>query len=252
MAIKSMQVLYLGSSYWDKGKFTYRVDDGKMVENSFLSYLIRSDEGNILVDTGWHPDDMAQRISTGFKSNVVTEDYLPNRLKEVGLSMEDINMVVMTHLHLDHAGWLTDLKHAEVVVQKDEYKLAMDPPPFARISYPIERYNSPEIKWRLVTGDNILMPGLTLLFTPGHTPGCQSIMVDLPESGTILLSGDVGFLQENFEKEIIPGIFFDPWQALFSIKRLKILSQLKGAPIFTTHDIEFWRQRMIKPPEAYT
>lgn len=252
MAVKSLQVLYLGSEYLDKRHLVYGMVEEEWIDTVFLSFIIRTDDGNVLVDTGCHPADAEERNAMGAKMKLQPGDHLPQRLKEAGLSMEDINMVVMTHLDFDHVGWLSYLKHAEVVLQKEEHEFAFDPPPYARhrFRHP-ERFNSPDIKWRLVDGDCILMPGLTLLFTPGHTPGHQSVMLDLPESGTILLVGDAGHFQENFEKELIPSFCGDPRQALYSIRRLKVWSQVRNAPIFPTHDMNFWRQEMKKPPDAY-
>ena len=253
MAVKSMQVLYVGSDHVDKRRIIYGISEETMVDTVFLCFLIRTDDGNILVDAGVHPADVEALNAMGFNAKVRTEDHLPQRLKEVGLSMEDINMVLITHLHFDHCGWAADLPNAELVIQKEEYHFAFNPPPYAAAGFYLERFKSPEIKWRIVEGDQVLMPGITLLFTPGHTPGSQSVMVDLPKFGPVLLVGDAGILQENFEKELLPTPFScEPMQAWYSIRRLKVWSQIRKAPIFTTHDIDFWRQEMIKPPEAYT
>ena len=247
-----MQVLYLGSDYLDESRITVGVPRGTMVETVFLGFLIRADEGNILVDTGFHPDDAAEENAAGLQVNVQPEDLLPERLKEVGLSMDDINMLVVTHLDLDHIGWLSHLRNAEVVAQKEEYRFSLDPPPYARLrrSHP-QRYNSPDIKWKLIDGDELLLPGLAVMLTPGHTPGSQSLLVNLPKSGPILLVGDVGHFQKDFEQEIVPT-GTDPKQALYSIKRLKTLSQILKAPILATHDKDYWEKEMIKAPEAYT
>ena len=249
MAIKSMQVLFLGSqSGMNKGFMTFGVDMGKKVESPFLSFLVKADEGNILVDTGLNPGDVEMMSRMG-PITLTEEHYLPARLKECGLTMADITMVIQTHLHGDHVGWLRYLTNAEVLVQREEYNFASNPPPYTR--YIVNRFNSPGIKWKFVDGDHIIMPGLTLLFTPGHTAGCQSVMVDLPRTGPVLLVGDAGFLQENFEKELIPTSFWDQKEALLSLKRLKVWSQIRGAPIFCSHDIEYWRRKMVKSPDAY-
>lgn len=253
MAVKSLQVLYGGSDHIDKRRIIHGLAKEAMVDTAFLNFLIRTDEGNILVDAGLHPADVEMMNAGGFKANVRPEDHLPQRLREVGLSMEDINMVLITHLHIDHGGWLAHLPNAEVILQKEEYQFTFDPPPYARGSSGyVERLKSQKIKWRMVDGDHVLMPGITILFTPGHTPGSQSVMVDLPKFGAILLVGDAGPLQENFAEELIPSFFGDPMQAWYSIRRLKVWSQIRKAPIFTSHDLDFWRREMIKPPEAYT
>ena len=102
MTVKSLQVLFAGSETIDKSRITYGVAPGTMRNSSHLRFLIRADEGNILVDTGPHPDDVAARIAAGGQMDVKPEDYLPQSLKGVGLSMDDINMVVVTHLDWDH------------------------------------------------------------------------------------------------------------------------------------------------------
>lgn len=251
MAVKSLQVLYLGSSPIEKGHLVYGIDGKEIVNSAFLAFLIRTDDANILVDTGLHPDDVKELAARGFKIDIQPEDYLPQRLKEAGLSMDDIDKVLITHYGFDHNGWLPYLQHAEFIIQREEYLFGLEHPTYYRFFHP-ERYKSPDIKWKLVEGDQILTPGLTVLFTPGHTPGHQSVMVDLPKFGTIILSGDAGHFQENFEKELIPNVCCDQRQAWYSMKKLKVWSQVRNAPIFTSHDFDFWRREIKKLPEAYT
>lgn len=171
MAVKSLQVLFLGlDANMDKGKLAYG-EDGKLVTTTFLSFLIRTDDKNILFDTGMHPDNASYLKSQGRPITVNTEHHLPAKLKEVaGLSMDDIDMVIISHIHRDHAGWLGHFKKAEVIVQKEEYTAAViEPVQYYNPVYPLKNYADREIKWRFVVGDEILMPGLTLLLTPGHT-----------------------------------------------------------------------------------
>ncbi len=94
------------------------------------------------------------------------------------------------------------------------------------------------------------MPGVTAISTPGHTPGHQSLMVELPESGTLILSGDCAYISENLEREIIPGIFVSPFQALHSLKKLKNLSRITNGQIFYNHSME-QVETLKKPPEFY-
>src|SRR4030042_4135657 len=112
----------------------------------------------------------------------------------------------MTHVLREYTGWLGDFPKAEVIVQKDDYAAAViEPAPYFNPIYPLKKYAERDIKWKLVIGDQILMPGLTVLLTPGHTRGHQVLMVDLPKSGTIMLTGDAVLDLECLEKEIIPG-----------------------------------------------
>jgi glyoxylase-like metal-dependent hydrolase (beta-lactamase superfamily II) len=251
MAIKSLQVLKVGQPCEeDKNLMAFMQGMGATVKSAFLSYLIKTDTGNILVDTGINPDDVPF-FTRGKQNSWPEEYYLPNCLKTAGVSMDDINTVIITHFHLDHIGWLGQFKKAEIVVQKEEYRFATDPPDWAPFKYSAPRFDFSGLKLKLVDGDLVLMPGITLLFTPGHSIGHQSVMVDLPKTGTIILCGDAVFLEESLEKEYIPTCWFDTRQSLLSVKKLKTIAQVRNALVFPGHDEEFWQNKMKKSPEAY-
>ena len=251
MSIRSLYKLYCGSILSDKGSIlTYRVDVGKKVEIPIFAYLIKTEEGNILFDSGIDHDDIPYLISIGKELNAKEEDFLLTRLKGVGVSSEEINFVFQSHLHWDHSGLLKYFPKAKVIIQRQEYGYAINPPPFAEAFYRRQYYNSPNVNWQVVDGDEGLMPGITAILTPGHTPGHQSLIVDLPESGTLILSGDCAYSNENLEKEIIPGVFTDAPQALHSLKKLKNLAQITNAQIFYSHSIK--QPEMLKNgPECY-
>jgi len=248
--IKSLHVLHCGSQPTDKGAvLTYRVDLGKIVETPMRSFLIKTDEGNILFDTGISPEIVESLRALGRQFNVTEKDLLPQRLAEIGITPEDVSTVFMSHLHYDHSGFLKAFPHAEVIIQRAEYSFAFNPPSYVEGIYVRSDFDIPGLKWRLIDGDEFLMPGITAVLTAGHSPGHQSLMVELPQSGSIILTGDCAFLSENMEKEIIPGIFYNPVDAFYSIKKLKLLAQLKNAQLLYSHDIE-WRTEG-KPSEYY-
>ena len=91
---------------------------------------------------------------------------------------------------------------------------------------------------------------MTVLRTDGHTPGHQSLFVELPESGPVVLAGDSCYWQEHIDQERVPGVVWDPTRALHSIKKLKTLARLTGGRIFPSHDPVFW-QTVKQAPEAY-
>ncbi|OLB01051.1 MAG: hypothetical protein AUH09_02350 [Candidatus Rokubacteria bacterium 13_2_20CM_70_12] len=94
------------------------------------------------------------------------------------------------------------------------------------------------------------MPGVTALRTDGHTPGHQSLLVELPETGPVILAADSCYWQEHIDKERVPGVVWNPTQALHSIKRLKTIARLTGARIFPGHDPNFW-ETVRQSPDAY-
>ena len=236
MSVKSLHVLYCGSLVVDKGTVqTYHVDVGKIVEMPIFAYLIRTEEGNILFDSGIDHDDLPFLSSIGKKIKAKEEDFLLTRLREAEVAPEEINFVLQSHLHWDHSGLLKCFPKARIIVQREEYGYAINPPPFAETFYRCPYYNSPNLNWQIIDGDESVVPGITTIFTPGHTPGHQSLIVNLPESGVIILAGDCAYISENIEREIIPGIFVNPVQALHSLKRLKSLAQITNGQIFFSH-----------------
>jgi glyoxylase-like metal-dependent hydrolase (beta-lactamase superfamily II) len=255
MTVKSLHVLFLGQDdNIPKWRLAYGAEEGKLVSTTFLSFLIRTEDKNILFDAGMHYDGAAHLKAQGRTISVRKEDCLPARLKEVaGLSMGDIDMIILSHVHRDHTGWLGDFPKAEVIVQKDDYTATVtEPAPYLNPIHPLKKYSERDIKWKLIIGDQILMPGLTVLLTPGHTRGHQVLMVDLPKSGTIMLTGDAFLDLECLEKEIIPGIYDNRMDALKSLRKIKVMAQLRNAKVFPTHDIGCYLRQMKKPPEAYT
>lgn len=255
MTVRKLQVLYLGqNNNVARGKMAFGQPIDKLVTTPFLAFLIQTDDKNILFDTGMHPDNAAFCKSNGMDTVVREEDCLPARLKEVaGLTLDDIDLVILSHLHRDHTGYLGHFPNAEVVVQKEDFAVAaIEPAPYFQPTTPLKKYTERDVNWRIIDGDAILMPGLTVLLVPGHTNGCQALMVDLPESGTIMLTADAFLDVECLEKEIIPAIYTSRMDALRSLRKIKVMAELRSAKVFPSHDWECYLNDMKKPPEYYT
>ncbi|MFC1967405.1 N-acyl homoserine lactonase family protein [Chloroflexota bacterium] len=236
MFAKGIFALNCGSLFADKGNaFTYGVDIGKRVEIPMLAFLVKSDKENLLFDAGIDQDDHEFIDPLGKDIILNKEDLLFNRLKDVGVSPEEINYVFISHLHFDHSGLLRYFKKARIFIQRQEYGYAINPPPFNMFVYRRHYYDSPALNWEMLDGDENLMPGITAISTPGHSPGHQSLMVNLAGGGTKILTGDCAYFSENIEKEIIPGVFVDPSQALHSLKKLKNLANITGGEMLYSH-----------------
>lgn len=104
---------------------------------------------------------------------------------------------------VEHAGWLPvfDGKKAQVIIQQKEYDYALrigipnipgEPPPveqFHTWMYKRQYYDVPGLKFKLIEGDYELVKDVVILSAPGHTPGYQVMLVRLPKTGTVVLSG---------------------------------------------------------------
>jgi glyoxylase-like metal-dependent hydrolase (beta-lactamase superfamily II) len=178
------------------------------------------------------------------------QDLLVHRLDAVGIEADNIDLVVLSHLHYDHAGGAEFFRNSELVVQKDEYSYAHYPASFFAPFYYRKNFELPGYRWRLLDGDTELAPGVTVLRSDGHTPGHHSLMVELPETGPVILAGDACYTHEHIDKERVPGVVWNPTLALHSIKRLKTLARLTGAKIFPSHDPVFWKT-VKQAPDFY-
>ena len=180
--------LRLGELYLPQG-------GGTVHRDPVHCWLVQGDGVNILVDSG-----MAE-IAT-ITSRLRVEGWggghtsLVKALAAEGLVPDDINFVVLTHLHFDHAENLDLFPNACVVVQRRELFAAVDPVPSQRIFYWKSTINNLLARkrpgqLRLVDGDTEFLPGLSLLFVPSHTEGMQVVLVQTSKGRAALVS-DLG------------------------------------------------------------
>lgn len=235
-------VLRLGECQLDKKWIAPGVADGTELHLPIMSYLIELEDGQLmLVDTGMNRSHInsvpgskaAPSASARVKDLVVRmqpEDYLPARLAEIGYLPKQINHVINTHLHFDHAGNNELFRDAIFYVQRDHYENAKGNPIF-----PNEYWNIPSLNYKLLDGDCQLFPGVKIIVSPGHAPGHQSVLVQLPNTGALLLAGDAIFCQDQLEHDIWTS-HADPDLAQSSARRLELVARLEDATIIFGHD----------------
>lgn len=228
--------------------------DGVRTRIPVAGYLIRLDDDRLaLVDTGMsriHIDDPNATWRGMPQAEVLTplmrpEDSLLYRLAELELAPQDIDIVINTHLHFDHAGNNDLLEAATFFVQREQYEFAKDNP-----RYPNQYWNLPALSYELLDGEQELAPGLRVLPTSGHSPGHQSIVVSLPETGTVILCGDAVYCQANYDLDSW-GSQADPATARESAMRLLALAQADDAQLFYGHDSEQARAIRWAPTACY-
>jgi N-acyl homoserine lactone hydrolase len=186
------------------------VADGKRIHIPVPAYLIRLDDGKlVLVDTGMNrihiKDPEATFRGQPFADLLIPEmrreDSLLFRLAELDIAPAEIDYVINTHLHFDHAGNNDLLKDSTFFVQREHYEFAKDNP----ASFPHQYWNLPALSYELVDGAATLFPGVEVIPTPGHAPAHQSVLVRLADTGNIVICGDAVYCQENFD--------YDSWES---------------------------------------
>lgn len=103
------------------------------------------------------------------------------------------------------------------------------------------------MNYKIVEGDVEPFAGIQLMFTPGHSPGHQSVIVTTEKTGSILLTADLAYTRSNYE-DGIPFFTFDSTQAKHSIERIKqMMGKIQPSYIFFGHDIEQGRYQEVYP-----
>jgi N-acyl homoserine lactone hydrolase len=250
MAVQSLSALQNGFMGAQRALLFYGDFSETRTQIPITCYVVRTDDGVILYDTGVSPRAVPGLLRTDTLARFTDEDLLVRRLATAGLEPRDVDLVVLSHLHYDHAGGAEMFPDAELVAQKDEYAYAHYPASFFASFYYRKNFDLPSSRWRLLDGDTELCPGVTVLRTDGHTPGHQSLLVELPDTGPVILAGDSCYWQEHVDQERVPGVVWDPTRALHSIKKLKTIARLTGGRIFPSHDPVFW-QTVKQAPESY-
>jgi len=207
-------------------------------------YLVKTRDGkHILIDSGF-PADIPEKPPAPNEKNVI------EHLADMGLRPDDIDILISTHFDIDHAGYHDAFTKAEHVVQREHYTLARSG--HARFAAARAHWDHPALHYRLVDGDTELFPGLTLLKTSGHTPGHQSVLVLLPQTGPVLLAIDAVMLQRAFVPERKAWPIDDNEEQLRASTRklLALVEREHVALVVFGHDGEQW-QALRKSPAFY-
>jgi N-acyl homoserine lactone hydrolase len=215
-------------SRWSPG-----VNVGKSMPFVDNCYLIRHTTGWMLWDTGVSdaiaamPDGLAPADpkATHWKR----PKTLASQLEQLGVKPSDIKFLAVSHTHPDHTGNVEMFPNAMLFVQKAEYEWpgANNAPRF-KPEHPVTKLEGD----RDVFGDG----SVTIIATPGHTPGHQSLLVKLPKTGALLLTGDAVHFKSNWDNRGVPSNNFDKDKTAASMQRMADVLAKEKAQLWINHD----------------
>lgn len=239
-----------------KATQTYYTDFDKIIEIPIFVWVLEGPSRKIVVDAGWKPDAQGLRSIRG-APRIVGGGAEPvvSGLLHLGINPEDVDILILTHLHGDHCSNFELFKNARVYLQKEELDHALNP-----ISNQSLMYHS-EIVQRianlsnleLLEGDVEVAPGVRLIRAPGHTPGLQAVAVET-EMGIAVICSDAVPLYHNWYpnnpkygtmqphlKHIAPGIIYNLNDCYETFDKIESMGKI----IIPSHDSEVKKLKRI-------
>lgn len=206
--------LHLGEILRDNTNMMYMVDPGKKIRIPLLAWLLYDGNRYIMVDTGGTAADGIHYMPYTQPPGCLMEEQLALH----GVRPEEIELVILTHLHWDHAGNNGLFKNARFYVQKREFEYGAAP-----LKIHQSAYNQDLIfrtKYELLEGEAQIAEGIRVIPTPGHSPGSQSVIVDT-ETELYMIVGDLICLYDciNRDPMIINGLHTNLFEYYDSLER---------------------------------
>jgi N-acyl homoserine lactone hydrolase len=235
---------------------------GPPVPMPVLSYVVRHPgEGTFLIDTGLHRDahesvrrDYGGPLGAVFRNLRPAGAAFDVQLRERDVDPASVDLVVMTHLHVDHTSGMRLLPNAHFVCARAEWEVATGRGA-ARGGYATHHLpDSPRMRLLdLAAGtpygvfdrtvDLFGDGSVRLLSTPGHTRGHLSVLLEGAEDGPLLIAGDAAYTLRSIEEQILPAFTAGDDRYRASLARLHDYSEdHPDATIVPTHDPDAWRE----------
>jgi glyoxylase-like metal-dependent hydrolase (beta-lactamase superfamily II) len=254
-----LHALHCGSMFVDESSLTAGIRNASLrnqnpaaqwVEIPVCAYLLETSCGYVLYDTGCNEREalIAPEVDTPSPYVYSPGQLLPEQLAKLEVSPEDIKHVVISHLHCDHTGYLYLFRNAEIVAADAEFTGAMRL--FGLRGFGAGPYKTEDFdaflgnitNWKLLENDEIeyeICQGVRAVnFGAGHTFGMLGLLVELPQSGNLLLCSDALYRSDNLGPPIKPpGLIYDSLGYVRSANFIARYAKKHNAKIIFGHDM---------------
>ena len=229
-------------SRWSPG-----VNEGKSMDFVDTCYLIKHAQGWFLWDTGIADAVAAMRNGLAPADPKAIHWRRPKtlaaQLDQLQVKPSDIKAMAVSHTHPDHIGNVEMFPTSVLYEQKAEYEWpGADGAPRFKPEHPTTKLEGD----RDVFGDG----SITILSTPGHTPGHQSLLLKLPKTGAVVLSGDAVHFRDNWDNRRVPALNFNKEQTQASMQKIADTLTKENAQLWINHD-KAQRDGLKMSPEFY-
>jgi glyoxylase-like metal-dependent hydrolase (beta-lactamase superfamily II) len=226
---------------------------GQTKEFSDAFYVISHPDGNLMWDAGL--PEMLVGMSEPYTPppgafSVYRKDSVMNQLQQIGMTIDDIDYLALSHTHFDHSGHANVLKNATWLVQEAEYTMVTSDEIKNGENVGLFDAISALTNIKKLNGDfDVFGDGSVIIKSmPGHTPGHQVLYLDLAENGPTLLTGDLYHTYENRAYKRVPIFNTDVAQTLESMDAFEAFAREKNAKVYLQHQKEDFN-KMPKAPE---
>jgi glyoxylase-like metal-dependent hydrolase (beta-lactamase superfamily II) len=224
----------------DYAMFSPGAGPGVHQEMTVRSYLVVHPTGMLLCDTGI--DDAIHGLEAGRQIMDAIAFRVPKtlgtQLEAIGVPPSQVDYLALSHLHIDHLGNLAPFRDATVLLQQAEYDAAYGPDPEAASLDPETYAALNRDRIRTVDGDHDVFGdgSVVLLALPGHTPGHQGLLVNLANTGPVLIAADTSYSAVDYAYSAVRTANVDLELSRLSIERVKQLERERSAIVWLHHD----------------
>jgi 4-pyridoxolactonase len=244
-----VRLLDSGSLVIDQSHITWNVGSGTPVRFPVYSVLIEHPDGLFMFDSGYDLD-LVNAVLPFELPEQTPDQTVPSQLAKCGFEPKDVVALINSHLHFDHCGGNKYLTNAVTYLHAEELREARTPEPFERFGYADKTFDHPDAKFELLEGDVAFADGIHLFYTPGHTVGHYSMLVEQESGRPLLFMADVSYTAPAFANDQQAGFHNDPVAGVRSIRRVKRLAKEWEAEVIFSHDAEVFKSYALAP-EAF-
>ena len=211
-------------------------------------FLIDHPKGLALFDTGMKLDNWPPHYRPDGDQR--PDQMIDLQLARIGYKPDDIKYVIMSHLHLDHAGGMPFFPKSTFIVRKSELRAAWWPEAF-QVHYIFDDYKDTRgfnyIELDDTEAFDVFQDGSVICIdTKGHSQGHQSLVVNLPKSGKFVLTADAAAMAEILDEGVLPAVAWNAEEALRSLRKVQHMKR-EGATVLMAHDPDQWATTRLAP-----